>query len=89
MRVTAAKALTVAAIIGGSLFATNGVAFAEGEPGTNAVGYGDASNRDIALGNARKDAARRCQSHMYYREVGNNVYISGGRWYAWSMVKCV
>lgn len=88
MRVTAAKALAVAAIIGGSLFATNGVAFAQGEPGTTVVGYGENSSRDWALGNSRQDAAARCQTGHYWQEIANNVYMSGGQWLAWSAVKC-
>ncbi|MEU3343295.1 hypothetical protein [Streptomyces sp. NPDC006668] len=85
----AAKGLVVAAIIGGSLFATNGVAFAAGEPGTWVVGQGNSSNHDVALGNARKDAASKCQTGYYYQEIRNNVYMgAGGGWLAWSVVEC-
>ena len=89
----AAKALVAAAIIGGSLFATNGAAFAaENLPtGADVVGTAQDSVSDqIALTLAYQNAAAQCQSGFTKGAATSNVYtIAGGTvWAAWVRTTC-
>ncbi|MET9915301.1 hypothetical protein ABZZ74_53345 [Streptomyces sp. NPDC006476] len=90
----AAKALVATAIVGGSLFATNGAAFAAGDKpsGTVVLGTGeDRDSSDTALGNAFRDAASQCQSGFTQGHADTNVYkIAGGTlWAAWVRIPCL
>jgi hypothetical protein len=67
------KVLLAAAIIGGSLFAANGAAFAAGSlpQNTEVQGTGSAPDRDTARGNAVLNAASQCASGQV-KGVDNN-----------------
>jgi hypothetical protein len=88
----AVKGLVAAAIIGGSLFATNGVAFAAGEPGAKVTGTGTGSYEDEALANARTAAVNQCQNPSNrYVELASNVWATNASetsWAAWSQIQC-
>jgi hypothetical protein len=89
----AAKGLVAAAIIGGSLFATNGAAFAAGTlpAGAGVTGTGRAGDRSTALSNALLDADAQCQSGHTTGLIGSNVWatnVSETSWAAWWKASC-
>ncbi|MEU3343293.1 hypothetical protein [Streptomyces sp. NPDC006668] len=88
----AAKGLVVAAIIGGSLFATNGAAFAAGtQPaGAVVVGSGEAGDENGAILNAQLDADAQCQSGLTTGRIDYNTYTTAGgtKWEAWWKTTC-
>ena len=89
----AAKGLVVAAIIGGSLFATNGTAFAAGDnpAGTVVTGTGQAGTSNGALNNALLNADDQCQSGRTTGRIDYNVWatnVSETSWAAWWRTSC-
>jgi hypothetical protein len=89
----AVKGLVVAAIIGGSLFATDGAAFADGTQPSGAVvtGTGQGDSEKGAILSAMLNADSQCQSgitvgHIDYSAWPTNV--SETQWAAWWRQPC-
>ncbi|THJ30885.1 hypothetical protein [Candidatus Frankia alpina] len=82
VKTRAAKALTAAVVIGGTLFATGGTSFAAGniENGKFVTATGTGPTFETAENEATLSAADQCQSGVVTTGSYNNNHLANGTW---------